>query len=78
MRRSLLLVAASLSSSSRLRRLGLRLVERRPGQHRALARVRRRRGRALADAAKQFNATHPKIHVTTQNYGNADYASRRC
>ncbi len=45
MRRSLLLVAAlAARPRRRLRRLGLRLVERRPGQHRAVARVRRRRG----------------------------------
>ena len=31
-------------------------------------------GKALTAAAKRFNATHPKIHVTVQNYGNADYA----
>ena len=34
-------------------------------------------GNALADAAKRFNATHPKIHVTVQNYGNADYALQK-
>ena len=34
-------------------------------------------GKALADAAKRFNATHPKIHVTVQNYGNADYALQK-
>jgi multiple sugar transport system substrate-binding protein len=34
-------------------------------------------GHALADAAKRFNATHPKIHVTVQNYGNADYALQK-
>ena len=31
-------------------------------------------GKAMTDAAARFNATHPKIHVTVQNYGNADYA----
>jgi multiple sugar transport system substrate-binding protein len=34
-------------------------------------------GRALSAAAKRFNATHPKIHVTVQNYGNADYALQK-
>jgi multiple sugar transport system substrate-binding protein len=34
-------------------------------------------GKALADAAKKFNATHSKIHVTVQNYGNADYALQK-
>jgi len=34
-------------------------------------------GRALADEAKRFNATHSKIHVTVQNYGNADYALQK-
>ena len=34
-------------------------------------------GKALADAAKRFNATHPKIHITVQNYGNADYALQK-
>jgi multiple sugar transport system substrate-binding protein len=34
-------------------------------------------GHALADAAKRFNATHSKIHVTVQNYGNADYALQK-
>ncbi len=34
-------------------------------------------GNALADAAKKFNATHSKIHVTVQNYGNADYALQK-
>ena len=31
-------------------------------------------GKAIKNAATRFNATHPKIHVTVQNYGNADYA----
>ena len=31
-------------------------------------------GKALTAAATRFNATHPDIHVTVQNYGNADYA----
>src|SRR6476619_7096974 len=31
-------------------------------------------GKALTAAANRFNATHPKIHVTVQNYGNAEYA----
>jgi multiple sugar transport system substrate-binding protein len=31
-------------------------------------------GKALNDAVARFNATHPTIHVTAQNYGNADYA----
>ena len=34
-------------------------------------------GKALDGAAKRFNATHPKIHVTAQNYGNADYALQK-
>jgi multiple sugar transport system substrate-binding protein len=34
-------------------------------------------GKALADAARRFNASHPKIHVTVQNYGNADYALQK-
>jgi multiple sugar transport system substrate-binding protein len=34
-------------------------------------------GHALSDAVKRFNATHPKIHVTLQNYGNADYALQK-
>jgi multiple sugar transport system substrate-binding protein len=34
-------------------------------------------GKALAAAAKRFNAGHPKIHVTVQNYGNADYALQK-
>src|SRR6188472_2679384 len=34
-------------------------------------------GKALTDAANRFNATHPKIHVTVQNYGNADYALQK-
>ncbi len=31
-------------------------------------------GRALSDAAKRFNVSHPAIHVSLQNYGNADLA----
>ncbi|MGN6378107.1 MAG: ABC transporter substrate-binding protein [Gaiellales bacterium] len=31
-------------------------------------------GKAMTAAAKAFNATHPKIHITVQNYGNSDYA----
>ncbi len=34
-------------------------------------------GSALSAAAKAFNASHPKIHVTVQNYGNADYALQK-
>src|SRR5437016_3376995 len=34
-------------------------------------------GKAIQAAAKEFNATHPKIHVTVQNYGNADYALQK-
>ena len=34
-------------------------------------------GKALTAAATRFNATHPKIHVTVQNYGNADYALQK-
>jgi multiple sugar transport system substrate-binding protein len=31
-------------------------------------------GKAMTAAAKSFNATHPKIHISVQNYGNSDYA----
>ena len=34
-------------------------------------------GKAIKDAATRFNASHPKIHVTVQNYGNADYALQK-
>jgi multiple sugar transport system substrate-binding protein len=34
-------------------------------------------GKAMKDAAARFNATHPDIHVTVQNYGNADYALQK-
>ena len=34
-------------------------------------------GKAMTSAAARFNATHPKIHVTVQNYGNADYALQK-
>ncbi|MDX6522094.1 MAG: multiple sugar transport system substrate-binding protein [Gaiellales bacterium] len=34
-------------------------------------------GKAIKDAAARFNATHPDIHVTVQNYGNADYALQK-
>src|SRR3954469_18155190 len=34
-------------------------------------------GKAMTGAAARFNATHPKIHVTVQNYGNADYALQK-
>src|SRR4029079_12997878 len=34
-------------------------------------------GKAMASAAQRFNATHPKIHITIQNYGNADYALQK-
>jgi multiple sugar transport system substrate-binding protein len=34
-------------------------------------------GKAIKDAAARFNSTHPKIHVTVQNYGNADYALQK-
>jgi multiple sugar transport system substrate-binding protein len=34
-------------------------------------------GDALAAAAKKFNASHPKIHVKLQNYGNADNALQK-
>jgi multiple sugar transport system substrate-binding protein len=33
--------------------------------------------KAINAAAAKFNATHPKIHVTVQNYGNADYALQK-
>ena len=34
-------------------------------------------GKAIKAAANRFNQTHPSIHVTTQNYGNADYALQK-
>ena len=34
-------------------------------------------GKAIKSAAERFNASHPNIHVTTQNYGNADYALQK-
>jgi multiple sugar transport system substrate-binding protein len=34
-------------------------------------------GKAITAAAARFNATHPKIHVTVQNYGNSDYALQK-
>jgi multiple sugar transport system substrate-binding protein len=34
-------------------------------------------GHALSDAAKRFNASHPNIHITVQNYGNSDYALQK-
>ena len=34
-------------------------------------------GKAMTSAASRFNATHPKIHVTVRNYGNADYALQK-
>ncbi len=34
-------------------------------------------GKAMVSAAQRFNATHPKIHVTVQNYGNSDYALQK-
>ena len=34
-------------------------------------------GKAMTSAAARFNASHPKIHVTVQNYGNADYALQK-
>ena len=34
-------------------------------------------GKAMTSAAARFNATHPKIHVTVTNYGNADYALQK-
>jgi multiple sugar transport system substrate-binding protein len=34
-------------------------------------------GKAMTSAAARFNATHPKIHVTVQNYGNSDYALQK-
>ena len=78
MRRSLLHSPSSLHRPRRrLRRLGRRLVERRQGQHRAVARLRRRRGQGADGRGEAFNATHPKIHVTVQNYGNADYALQK-
>ena len=34
-------------------------------------------GKAMTSAAARFNATHPKIHVTVQYYGNSDYALQK-
>jgi multiple sugar transport system substrate-binding protein len=34
-------------------------------------------GKAMTSAAARFNATHSKIHVTVQNYGNSDYALQK-
>jgi hypothetical protein len=34
-------------------------------------------GKAMTSAAARFNATHPKIHVNVQYYGNSDYALQK-
>ncbi|MGZ6213787.1 MAG: ABC transporter substrate-binding protein [Candidatus Limnocylindria bacterium] len=34
-------------------------------------------GKAITDAARRFNASHPNIHVSVQNYGNADFALQK-
>ncbi len=34
-------------------------------------------GKAIKDAANRFNASHPDIKVSVQNYGNADYALQK-
>jgi multiple sugar transport system substrate-binding protein len=34
-------------------------------------------GKAITAAAARFNASHPKIHITVQNYGNSDYALQK-
>jgi len=34
-------------------------------------------GKAMTAAAALFNKTHPKIHITVQNYGNSDYALQK-
>src|SRR5436305_11775493 len=34
-------------------------------------------GKAMSSAAARFNATHPKIHVNVQYYGNSDYALQK-
>jgi multiple sugar transport system substrate-binding protein len=34
-------------------------------------------GTAMKTAVAKFNATHPGIHVTAQNYGNSDYALQK-
>jgi multiple sugar transport system substrate-binding protein len=34
-------------------------------------------GKAMTAAAARFNATHPKVHITVQNYGNSDYALQK-
>jgi multiple sugar transport system substrate-binding protein len=34
-------------------------------------------GRAMKAAAARFNAAHPKIHISTQYYSNADYALQK-
>ena len=79
MRRSLLLLAALARSSS-----SPAAAARAPAR-RAAARstsccgtaTSTSRARRSTAAAKRFNATHPKIHVTVQNYGNADYALQK-
>ena len=34
-------------------------------------------GKAMKARSREFNATHPKIHVTAQFYGNSDYALQK-
>ena len=34
-------------------------------------------GKAIKAMVAQFNASHPKIHVTAQFYGNSDYALQK-
>ena len=34
-------------------------------------------GKAIKEMVAQFNASHPKIHVTAQFYGNSDYALQK-
>ena len=36
-----------------------------------------REGKALKAEVAAFNASHDNIHVTLQNYGNADFALRK-
>ena len=37
----------------------------------------RHRGQGDERRGRQFNATQPKIHITAQNYGNADNALQK-
>ena len=80
MRRSLLLVAAlAARPRRRLRRLGLRLVERRPGQRRALARVRRRRGQGARRRREEASTRRtPRSTSPSRTTATPTTPSRRC